>query len=78
MKAFIIKFFGILGLGFMFIGGIIGIYIPFIVIKYIKGNLLLSFGNFILLIVGLMIGSAIIGGLGYLILRIIESRISSD
>lgn len=78
MKAFIIKFFGILGLIFMLIGAIIGISIPFIVIKYIKGNLLLSFGNFILLIAGLMVGSAIIGGLGYLILRIIESRISSD
>ena len=62
----------------MLIGGLIGLSVPFIIIAYINGKIPLYISKFVLLILGLLLSSFIIGGLGYLILRIIESKLPSD
>ena len=71
-KLLLFKIFGILGLILMIIGGIIGLSVPFIIIIYINGKIPLFITKFALLILGICICGFIIGGLGYLILRIIE------
>lgn len=72
------KIFGIIGLILMFIGGLIGLSVPFIIIIYINGKIPLYISKFVILILGFLLSSFIVGGLGYLILRIIESKFPSD